>query len=235
MPKAGFPVVSSFCVFFCSDPHHTSAWVGWPHVQAPVTGGTAFPAAGDSACWNPILRPMGGLLPTPPRLPTPPHPPPSPVPGGICLCNYGLGQHRTFSLLLKLAHEKQQEIEITVHLTLIISLEMKINIELVTCSENSKRTWAHTLKELLGSNSPVLRPRRPAALVAKWFPVIKSSSLGKFKAGPGDTPQRRPEFQGSWVSSGATVSPRTVGPPQRDSGAWVWLPLCSQLLCEKLL
>lgn len=166
MPKAGFPFASFFCVFFCSDPHHTSAWVGWPHVQAPVTGGTAFPTAGDSACWNPIPRLMGGLLPTPPCLPCPPLLPP----GGICLCNYGLGQHRAFSLLLKLAHEKQQEIEITAHLTLIISLEMKINIELVTCDENSKHTQHTPARNCAdGSHPPVFRPGHLAALVAKWF------------------------------------------------------------------
>lgn len=82
---------------------------------------------------NPLLNGWSA----PPVLPTsrPPH-------VGIRLCDCGCCQHRAFSLLLKLAHEKYPEIEITVHLTLIISLEMKINTELVTCSENSE----HTLK-----------------------------------------------------------------------------------------
>ena len=79
---------------------------------------------------------MGGLL----------RPPTFPSNVGICLCSYGCSQHRAFSLLLKLAHEKELEIEITVHLPLIISLEMKINIELVTCSENSKHALAHALR-----------------------------------------------------------------------------------------
>lgn len=66
---------------------------------------------------------------------------------------------------------------------------MKINIELVTCRENSKHTLAQALRVTMQLYPSVFQT---LCLLQPWWPnasqhivTIKSRNWGNFKAGPG--------------------------------------------------
>lgn len=173
-----------------SDPRHTRAWVGWPRVEAPETGGTALPAAGDVACWNPVPRPMGGLLPASRLSPfSPPTPPPPEI---LCPCNYGRGQHRAFSLLLKSAHETQQEREITARFPLIISPEVEVTMEFGTRGENNQHPLTHPLPRGTARISPCCpQTLAPGSSGGRSFPEGCWDPTQKLECVPGWSQRQR--------------------------------------------